>query len=94
MMVYAVCDINKGEEVTLTYHDPWDQYNKRDEHFQGSYGFKCDCRLCVFESQHQQLIARIADFKSSEVNRDMVYLNPNQLIAKATNILKEVGLIL
>ena len=92
MMVYAVCDINKGEEVTLTYHDPWDQYSKRDEHFQGSYGFKCDCRLCVFESQHQQLIDRIAAFKSD--SQEMVYENPNQLIADAKNILKEVGLIL
>ncbi|KAH7716357.1 hypothetical protein AAVH_16254 [Aphelenchoides avenae] len=66
MTVFAVSDIAKREEVTLTYADPFDAYKKREELFMNS-GFICKCRLCEIDradarySERETLVQKALD---------------------------------
>ena len=48
MMVYAIKDLKKGEEITLSYLDPFETYEKRLEKMK-CYKFTCNCELCVLD---------------------------------------------
>jgi len=48
MLVRALRDIKRGEEITVPYFDPALPYKRRQEICQFSYGFVCDCTLCDF----------------------------------------------
>ncbi|KAL1895870.1 hypothetical protein Sste5346_004967 [Sporothrix stenoceras] len=47
MVVRAVRDLAKGEEVFMTYLSVRDSFEKRQKEMAQSYGFNCECRLCV-----------------------------------------------
>ncbi|KAI1698325.1 SET domain-containing protein [Ditylenchus destructor] len=48
MVIHAICDLRKGEEITHNYVSPTIPYKERLEALQ-RYGFKCDCELCESE---------------------------------------------
>ncbi|KAH7696208.1 TPR domain-containing protein [Aphelenchoides avenae] len=48
MTVFTIADIKEGEEVTLSYGDPYDAYKQRKELFM-NFGFICKCRLCELD---------------------------------------------
>uniref|UniRef100_A0A915EAU7 SET domain-containing protein n=1 Tax=Ditylenchus dipsaci TaxID=166011 RepID=A0A915EAU7_9BILA len=49
MTVYAVKDLKKGEEITLTYLSSQKPYKEKLKSFQ-HYNFMCSCRLCQLDS--------------------------------------------
>lgn len=48
MTVFAVADVEKGEEVTFAYTDPLDAYKER-ERSSMILGFSCKCWLCELD---------------------------------------------
>jgi hypothetical protein len=56
MLVYALRDIEQGEEVTLKYVG-YDTYANRGKSLR-SFGFECDCRLCELDRADDQEICR------------------------------------
>jgi hypothetical protein len=53
MMLRTICDLKKGEEVTINYQYPFPMksYEKRTEFLAKKYGFQCTCRLCQLDRQ-------------------------------------------
>ena len=89
-MVYAVNDIKKGEEITLFYHNPLDDYSEREEHFQRTLGFKCVCKLCDLERKDPKRDERKALLSECSKYLEMSRTNPNKVIAGLTPLLKKV----
>ncbi|CZR64408.1 uncharacterized protein PAC_14306 [Phialocephala subalpina] len=52
--VYASRDINKGEEITITYLSPLKNRKARQKALQESFGFACLCRLCSLPPEQSQ----------------------------------------
>ncbi|KAI1703543.1 SET domain-containing protein [Ditylenchus destructor] len=48
MVIHAICDLKKGEEITHNYVSPTIPYKERAKTLE-RYGFKCDCELCESE---------------------------------------------
>jgi hypothetical protein len=59
MMVFAVSDLKKGEEVTIEYQ-PIAALPDRRERLQRSLGFECSCPMCTEELANPQLQKRSA----------------------------------
>ncbi|KAJ3343809.1 SET and MYND domain-containing protein 3, partial [Kappamyces sp. JEL0680] len=51
MLVFTLCDVGQGEELTIPYCDAILDYRNRQTKLQSQYFFDCDCRLCNWESQ-------------------------------------------
>ncbi|KAH7704106.1 TPR domain protein [Aphelenchoides avenae] len=49
MVVHAIMDIKKGEEMTLAYIAPIHTYKDRAEQLKEGYDVVCDCRLCELD---------------------------------------------
>lgn len=58
VLIYANHDINKGEEITLSYA-PNDSFNKKEEILQ-HFGLKCDCKMCELDRNDKFLKQREA----------------------------------
>ncbi|PGH26701.1 hypothetical protein AJ80_01647 [Polytolypa hystricis UAMH7299] len=52
--VHALRDINKGEEITITYLGPLKNRKARQEALQDKFGFTCLCRLCSLPLEQSQ----------------------------------------
>ena len=48
-MVYAIKEINKGEEITTNYIRSTNEWRKRKRLLAEEYNFVCTCRLCELE---------------------------------------------
>ncbi|KAH7731125.1 TPR domain protein [Aphelenchoides avenae] len=48
MVVHAIQDLKKGEEIVWSYTDALDSFSLRTKHLY-PYGFSCDCRLCELD---------------------------------------------
>lgn len=93
MMVYAVRDIKKGEEVTLSYNNPFYPYSKREKHFRGTYGFKCECELCELERNDPEREERAALVDACIKYKELVRTNPKKVIAEVTPLIKKVPIM-
>jgi SET domain-containing protein len=52
MMVRALCDLKKGDELTTSYKPSLDMsFEERNAFFVQRHQFECDCRLCHLERQ-------------------------------------------
>ena len=91
MMIYAVNDIKKGEEITLFYHCPIDAFSKREEHFR-IYGFKCDCKLCELERKDPKQEERAALVDQCCKYVGILLMDPDKIIREVTPIIKKVRL--
>ncbi|KAI1419748.1 hypothetical protein F5Y12DRAFT_720345 [Xylaria sp. FL1777] len=52
--VHALRDIDKGEEITITYIGPLKNREARQKVLQESFGFTCMCRLCSLPPDQSQ----------------------------------------
>ena len=52
--VHALRDINKGEEITITYLSPLKNRKARQKALQERFGFTCLCRLCSLLPEQSQ----------------------------------------
>jgi hypothetical protein len=52
--VHAMRDINKGEEITITYLSPLKSRKARQSILQERFGFTCLCRLCSLAPEQSQ----------------------------------------
>jgi SET domain len=52
--VHALRDINKGEEITITYLAPLKNRKARQKALQERFGFTCLCRLCSLPPEQSQ----------------------------------------
>lgn len=48
MVVHAIQDLEKGEEIVWSYTDALDPFSLRKKHLY-PYGFSCDCQLCELD---------------------------------------------
>ncbi|KAL2753071.1 hypothetical protein ACRALDRAFT_1072817 [Sodiomyces alcalophilus JCM 7366] len=65
----ASVDIPAGTEITHIYLPPKAAYLRRDEQYRASWGFACDCTLCVGEAKspraaHQKRIDMLAEIEA------------------------------
>ena len=44
--IHALCDLKKGDEVTINYNVPLDRYINRKADLKDIWNFVCDCRMC------------------------------------------------
>jgi hypothetical protein len=51
MMIRALFDLKKGDEVTVNYVLPLNTYEERHHLCTKKWGFQCDCRLCQLDRQ-------------------------------------------
>lgn len=51
VQVRALRQIDRGEELTITYIDPNLPVKTRQNKLQFGYGFRCTCDLCTYESE-------------------------------------------
>jgi hypothetical protein len=59
LFLRATRDIEEAEEITSQYVAPELEYGKRQDKFSGTWGFECDCPLCVHDKGvGQELEAR------------------------------------
>lgn len=49
LVLRATRDISAGEEITAQYVTPELAHERRQEKYEGTWGFRCDCRLCELE---------------------------------------------
>lgn len=52
----AVREIGPGEEITLSYLDPFSAYEERQERARMSWGFGCGCSLCASSSASEEAL--------------------------------------
>jgi hypothetical protein len=52
--VHAMRDINKGEEITITYLSPLKNSTTRQKILQEKFGFRCLCHLCSLPPEQNQ----------------------------------------
>lgn len=80
---HAVRDIPAGEELTLTYMNPFETHAVRQQHILRSWGFKCTCPHCSMSEAEiqesdanlyeiEELEAELGDFMSAKVSVGMV----------------------
>lgn len=80
---HAVRDIAVGEELTLTYMNPFETHAVRQQHILRSWGFKCTCQHCTMSEDEIQesdatlyeiedLEVELGDFSSTKVSVGMV----------------------
>lgn len=80
---HAVRDIAAGEELTLSYMNPFETHKIRQQHILGSWGFECTCQHCSMSEEEidqsdarlyeiDELEAELGDFTSSKASIDMV----------------------
>ncbi|KAI6177813.1 SET domain-containing protein [Aphelenchoides bicaudatus] len=62
--IYALEDMKEGEEVTLAYTSPLDEYSIRQKILKDTYGFECKCELCELDSKDDKCAERAEIFKS------------------------------
>lgn len=74
---HAVRDIAVGEELTLTYVDPFDTHAAREARILQSWGFKCTCPHCsMSEAQVRESDAHLGEIAQIEAElRDVVSKN-------------------
>lgn len=65
----ATRDISAGEEVTHQYVSPEIDIIERQEKYEGTWGFKCDCHLCevdgtVSEEKRKERLRKFAELKA------------------------------
>jgi hypothetical protein len=58
MMVYALEDVPRGKEITIEYL-PASTDLRRQGRFQISFGFTCDCQMCLEQAQNPSVDERI-----------------------------------
>lgn len=51
----AARDIDRGEELFISYIDANMPYEQRQQRLQFAYGFVCQCALCTAQSQDATL---------------------------------------
>jgi hypothetical protein len=44
---YAISDIDKDEELQISYIDQYAPLKKRSKYLSGTYGFDCTCKRCL-----------------------------------------------
>lgn len=80
---HAVRDIVAGEELTLTYMNPFETHAARQSHIQQSWGFKCTCQHCMMAEDEirasdarlyeiDEIEAELGNFASTKVSVGMV----------------------
>lgn len=80
---HAVRDIKAGEELTLSYMNPFETHAVRQQHIMGSWGFQCTCPHCSMAEKDIQesdarlheideIEAELGDFTSSKASIKMV----------------------
>jgi hypothetical protein len=52
--VHALRDINKGEEITITYLGPLKNRKAQQEALQEKFDFACSCHLCSLPPEQSQ----------------------------------------
>ena len=68
---YAIKDISKGDELTISYIDPKEKYFERKEKL-SHWGIKCNCNLCQYDfktkkQDYKKMFYKFLDFfKNSE----------------------------
>lgn len=64
---YAVREIPAGEELTLSYMNPFEAHAVRQQHVLQSWGFKCTCRQCALpEDEIRESDARLGEIDELE----------------------------
>ena len=83
--------IKKNEEITTSYIDCNEEYNKRQEKLKKFYGFECQCELCLSEKKKFQEIPEIKNKISFYINEliDLIN-NPNFEQKKYLDIANEI----
>ncbi|KAJ4394754.1 SET domain-containing protein 5 [Gnomoniopsis smithogilvyi] len=80
---HAVRDIPAGEELTLSYMNPFETHAVRQQHILRSWGFQCTCQHCSMSEEGirdsdarlyeiDELEAELGDFTSSKASVKMV----------------------
>lgn len=81
MIMRANRDIDIGEEIFLSYCEQDDTYPQRQNHL-SSYGFQCDCPLCVAEES----IPAILNKRAALVGESKNFITTNVASADLSNL--------
>jgi hypothetical protein len=57
-MIRALCDLKKGDEVTVNYLSSLKTYEERHRGCTKKWGFQCECRLCELDRQEPPALAK------------------------------------
>jgi tetratricopeptide (TPR) repeat protein len=83
MMIYAIKNLKKGEEITLSYLDPFEPYDKRLEKMK-CFKFICNCELCALDRSDTFNDRRNEIFKKEYENLKSLMLSQNpEILMKA-----------
>lgn len=86
MVIRANREIGIGEEIFLSYCDQEDTYPQRRRHL-SSYGFKCDCPLCVAEDT---IPARILNKRAELIDESNNFITTNLASADLTKLTENI----
>jgi hypothetical protein len=50
--MYAIEDMDVGQELTIFYHAPEDIFSERQKQLNIKYGIKCDCGWCKQDAKN------------------------------------------
>jgi hypothetical protein len=74
MLIYSKLDLNKGEELTLSYVASHLKYSIRNEKLSKCYKFECECELCCLDKNdtmndiRNKLLQNIFSNNDKEIN--------------------------
>lgn len=80
---HAVRDIAAGEELTITYMNPFETWAARQSHVEKSWGFVCTCKHCSMSQKEieksdqrleeiEEIEAELGDFNSKKASVKMI----------------------
>lgn len=80
---HAVRDIAAGEELTISYMNPFETWASRRLHIEKSWGFVCTCKHCSMSQKEieksdrrldeiEEIEAELGDFNSKKVSTRMI----------------------
>ena len=92
MMIHAVRDIDKGEEITLKYVNATKSCRERNAKLKHVYNFECNCRLCELEradpksDERDSLMKRFTALKASPNTDAQWFRSMKALVEKVSPI--------
>ncbi|KAF9434491.1 hypothetical protein BGZ76_007926 [Entomortierella beljakovae] len=91
--VYAVCDIDEGDEILTSYIDPLAIHEDRRRKLFQNFKFKCQCSVCVASSrEYDMIVTRINT--CSDLILECAQFNPKlsiKFVREAVGLLDKIG---
>jgi hypothetical protein len=90
MVVHAMKNLNKGDEITLAYISPNKVYSERIQTL-GNWNFTCQCRLCKLDANDGNCAERFQLFKKFDEFVKLHLSNLRKIITQGKPMLEQVN---